>query len=123
MVHQSKIKTKGHIFVIVSFLIVSATFMNIFVTNRKNTLVLPQVFDYIGKIPQKSTDPYNLLIIGDDELTSYCTGQSGDGSSWDQAYIIENLNVKGNSSTPLAGIEIRETNKYLVITYFISTKF
>ncbi|MHA1716018.1 MAG: right-handed parallel beta-helix repeat-containing protein [Promethearchaeota archaeon] len=75
-------------------------------------MVRPAAKFDLGRLCDSAIHP-PIYIDGDAALLAFPNKTCGDGSSWAQAVIIENLEIDGNASA--SPIEIRNTALYLVI--------
>ncbi len=67
----------------------------------------------IPEIPGSSQYTTPVLIQSNADLLTYLPGQSGSGNSWDNAFIIENLQIDAIGSG--AGLRIENVDLYLII--------
>ena len=78
--------------------------------NNNNNLegLSPSAADY-----PNNGDSQPFYISGNQELEDYCESQSSSGTSWDDAYIIEDIEIVGEKLE--AGIYILHTTRFLII--------
>lgn len=108
MIKLTKIKKKINILLLIFIIFIIPS---LFLSENGN---LNSVRSDIGSFEIKNSEfsDSKVFIKSNNGLDSYCSDQIGDGTEFNP-YIIENLNIDASFSG--AGIEIRNTDKYLLI--------
>ncbi len=101
---MTKNRTNFKVFMILSGIILSVTVLGFCQSCN---------FGLITEYPDSSQYISPVSILSNAELNSYLPGQTGPGDSWDNAYIIEDLQIDSAGSGP--GLRVENTNLFLII--------
>lgn len=107
---------------LITVLIICITIVSVgFLFNQHNTNEPAEFYSEAIDIPQVSQKPdyivyptiSNITITHEDNISLYAS--SGDGLSWETAFIIENFTVYHSEKN---SINLRNIDKYLIIRNF-----